>query len=82
MEPENPEISLRYILKYSTRTGSNIFQHFNTSEKRDHFVASRRRWLEGQVKDSARQESGQNEWHDMEYQGAMAKAPAVAPRGP
>ena len=26
MEPENEEVSLRYILKYSTRGGSNIFQ--------------------------------------------------------
>ena len=46
MEPENREISLRYILKNSTRGGSNIFQLFDTSEKQDHFVASRRRWLE------------------------------------
>ena len=25
MEPENEEVSLRYILKYSKREGSNIF---------------------------------------------------------
>ena len=43
MEPENLEISPRYILKYSTRGVSNIFQLFDTSEKPDHFVASRRR---------------------------------------
>ena len=30
MEPENREISPRYILKYSTRGGSNIFQRFGT----------------------------------------------------
>ena len=30
MEPENQEISLRYILKYLTRVGSNIFQLFET----------------------------------------------------
>ena len=46
MEPENEEVSLRYILKYSTRGGSNVFQLFDTTEKKDHFVASRRRWLE------------------------------------
>ena len=40
MEPDNEEVSLRYILKYSTRGGSNIFQLFETAEKKDHFVAS------------------------------------------
>ena len=45
MEPENLEIFLWYILKNSTRGGSNIFQLFDTSEKLDHFVASRTRWL-------------------------------------
>ena len=38
---------LRYILKYSTRRGSNIFQFFDTSEKK-HLVANRGRWLEHQ----------------------------------
>ena len=28
MEPENDEVSLRYVLEYSTRGGSDIFQHF------------------------------------------------------
>ena len=37
-----------YILKHSTRRGSNIFQLFDTLEKPNHFVASRRRWLENQ----------------------------------
>ena len=37
-------------------------------------MASRRRQLESQGKNSARQESGQKEWHDIEYQGGMAKA--------
>ena len=46
--PENLEISVRYILKHSTRRGSNIFQLFDTSEKPNNFVASRRRWLESQ----------------------------------
>ena len=64
LKPENLEVSPRFLLKYSTRRGSNIFQLFDTSEKPNHFVA-RRRWLE----------SGPNEWHDIEYRGAMAKAP-------
>ena len=34
MEPENEEVSLRYILKYSTSGGSNIFQLFDTAEKK------------------------------------------------
>ena len=67
MEPENREISPRYILKYSTRGGSNIFQRFGTSEKQDHFVANRKRWLESQVKNGAQQESGQSELDDIEY---------------
>ena len=75
MVPENLEVSLRYVLVYSTRGGSNIFQLFDTSEKQDHFVANSKRWLESQGKNVARQESGQNDWHDIEYQGAMAKAP-------
>ena len=29
MEPEDDEVCLRYILKYSTRGGSNIFQLFD-----------------------------------------------------
>ena len=32
MEPENEEFSLRYILKYSTRGGSDIFHLFDTAE--------------------------------------------------
>ena len=31
-------------------------------------------------KNGARQESGQNEWHEVEYQGAMAKAPPCPER--
>ena len=33
MEPENEEVSLRGILKYSTRGGSHIFQLCDTNEK-------------------------------------------------
>ena len=47
---ENFQVSLRYILKCSTRGGSNIFHLFDTSGKPNHFVASRRRWLESQGK--------------------------------
>ena len=34
MEPENEEVSLRYILKYSTREGGNISQLFDKAEKK------------------------------------------------
>ena len=77
---KNLEVSPRYVLKHSTRRGSNIFQLFDTSQKPNHFVASSRRWLESQGRDGARQESGQNEWHDIEYQGAGAKAPPCSDR--
>ena len=45
IEPEDEGVCLRYILKYWTRGGSNIFKLFDTSEKNDHLVANRRRWL-------------------------------------
>ena len=48
LRPENLEVSLRYFLKHATSRGSNIPQLFDTSEKLNHFVASRRRWLESQ----------------------------------
>ena len=57
MEPQNQEISPRYILNYSTTGGSSIFQLFDPSERQDHFVANRKRWLESQGKDVAQQES-------------------------
>ena len=65
--------TLRYVLQHATRRGSNIFQ-LDTSERPNHFVASRRRWLESQGRNGTRQENGQNEWYDLEYQGARAKA--------
>ena len=43
LRPENLKVSPRYVLKHSARRGSNIFQLFDTSEKPNHFVASRRR---------------------------------------
>ena len=76
-EQEDEEVCPRYILKFSTRGGSNIFQLFDTREKKDHFVASRRRWLERQGEKVALQESWQNEWHDMKYHEIRAKSPSV-----
>ena len=70
---ENLEDSMRYVLRHATRRGSNIFQLFDTSEKPNHFVASRRRWLESQGRDGARQENVQKEWYNLEYQGASAR---------
>ena len=80
MEPENGEVSLRFILKYSTRRGSNIFLLFDTTEKKDHFVASRTRWLESQGKDATKQESWQHEWHDIRYQGVSHGKSSSVPR--
>ena len=51
---ENLEVSLRYVLKHATGRGSNIFQLFDTSEMPNHFVASRRRWLESHGRDGSR----------------------------
>ena len=80
LTPENLEVSLRYVLKHATGRGSKIFQLFDTSEKPNHFVASRRRRLESQGRDGARQENGQNDWHDPYYQGARVKAPPCPDR--
>ena len=57
LRPENLEVSLRYVLKHATGRGGNIFLLFDTSGKPNHFVASRRRWLQSQERDGARQES-------------------------
>ena len=73
LRPENLEVSLRYVLKHATYVGSNIFQLFDTAEKPNHLVASRRRWLEIQGINDARQENGRNEWYDLGYQGARQK---------
>ena len=75
IEPEDEEVCLRCILKYSTRGSSNIFQLFDTSEKKDHLVAHRRRWLEHQAERVAMQERWQDEWHDVECQGVVVKVP-------
>ena len=80
LRPESQDVSQRYVLKLENYGCSKIFQLFDTTEKPNHFVASRRRWLESQGRDGARQGSGQNEWHDVEYQGAMAKAPPCPDR--
>ena len=58
LKPEKLEVFLKYILKHSTRRGSNIFQLFDTLEKPNHFVASRRRWLENQGKNVHSKEVG------------------------
>ena len=80
MEREEGEVCMRYILKHATRRGSSIFEIFHTEEKKHHFVASRRRWLEHQGERAALQESWQNEWQDVKYQGIMAKAPPCPER--
>ena len=43
-------------------------------------MASERRWLERQDEKVAVQENWQNEWHDIKYQGTMAKAPPCPER--
>ena len=69
------KFALRYALKHASYGCSNIFQLFDTSEKPNHFVASRRRWLESQGSNDAGQKNGRNEWYDLGYQGAKAEAP-------
>ena len=42
IEPEEGKVCLRYILKYSTRRGSSIFQFLNTSKKKDHLFCKQK----------------------------------------
>ena len=79
LEPEEEKVCLRYILKYSTRRGSNIFQLYKREQgpsggKQKALVGALRRGV-------AMQERWQIEWHDIEYQGAVAQA-RRAPTGP
>ena len=69
LRPENLEVSLWYVLKHA--------QLFDTAEKPNHLVASRRRWLETQVRDGARQEGGRNEWYDLGVSRSQGKSSAV-----
>ena len=79
IKPENEEVS-EVHLEVLARGGSHIFQFSDTAENKDHFVASRQRWLESQGKKATKQDSWQNERHDIKYQGVMAKAPPCPER--
>ena len=46
MDPEDSEVNLRYVLTHARRRGSRISGIFSTTERSDHLVASRNRWLE------------------------------------
>ena len=47
VEPEDEAVSFWYILKYSTRGGSNIFQLFDRSEKKDQPFRGKQKALVG-----------------------------------
>ena len=59
MGQEEAEVCLRYILKHVKGKGSRIFEIFDTKEKNDHLVASRRRCLKHQGERVAFQERRQ-----------------------
>ena len=68
LKPENLEVSLKYVLKHANYGGSNIFQLFDTTEMPNHLVASRRRWLESQERETMRgRKVGETEWYDLGY---------------
>ena len=75
LRSENLEISRKCVWKHATYGDSNIFQLFDIAEKSNQLVASRRRWLESQGSNDARQENGRNEWCHLGYQRAKAKVP-------
>ena len=59
----------------------DVVQLLDTSEKPNHFVASRRRWLESQGKMVHGKKGGHNEWHAIGYRGAKWQR-RRAPKGP
>ena len=63
IEPEEEKVCLRSILKYSTRRGSDIFQFFDTSEKKT--SRGKQRALVGAPKREREREGG--------YAGKVAK---------
>ena len=71
MDPEDSEVSLRYILAHAKRRGSRIFELFSTEEETDHLVASRNRWLENEGKRVALQERWQSEWQGVNCEGTV-----------
>ena len=83
MEPENEEVSLRYILKYSTRGGSNIYQHFVTSEETGptSWQTEKDGWIVRERTVHSKR-AGKTSGNDIEYQGVLWRKPRRAPRGP
>ena len=77
LKPKKLEVSLRYVLKHATGRGSNIFQLFDTSEKPNHFVASRIRWLESEGKMVDGKRVGKTSGIKEQWQ-----RPRRAPKGP
>ena len=46
MQPGEAEVCLRYILKHATRRGSNMFQLFDTKEKKGPFRGKQKALVE------------------------------------
>ena len=73
MEPEEAEVSLKYILKHAKRRGSGIFEIFDTEERTILWQAGGVGWSTKE-KGVALQKSGQNDWQDVKYEGIKANA--------
>ena len=83
MEPENEEVSLRYILKYSTRGGSNIFQLLTQQRKRAILWQVENdgwRVREGRQHSKKVGKMSGNEWQVIQCQGVMARDPPCPER--
>ena len=79
MELENEEVSLRYILMYSTRGGSKIFQLLTQQRKRT--ISWQAENDGGRVRKGRRQSKKVGKMsgmHHIKCQGVMAKAPPCA----
>ena len=69
MEPEDEEVSFKVHLEVRDEKRQqyfpDIFQLFDTAEKKDRFVAKQKALVGVSRKEGTPQESWQNEWHDI-----------------
>ena len=73
MEPEDKQGLSKVHPEVLDERRQQFFQLFDAAEKPNHFVASRRRWLERQGEKAAGNISGMT----FKHQGVLAKAPSV-----
>ena len=74
LRPENLVVSSRCVLKHANYGGSNVFQLFRNSRKAVS-PCCKQKTMDGKSGERRCLAGGRNEWYDLGYQGAKAKAP-------